>query len=58
MLCECYNESDLEALRGLAENVMVLLEAVRVPLEAVRVYRGNECVEAIGQCPSPHPVSS
>jgi hypothetical protein len=40
MLCECYNESDLEALRGLAENVMLLLEAVRV-------YRVNECVEAV-----------
>jgi hypothetical protein len=29
--------SDLEALIGLAETVMVLLEAARVPLEAVSV---------------------
>ncbi len=40
-------ESDIKALRGLAETGIVLLEAVRVFLEAVRVYGGNKFVEAV-----------
>ncbi len=40
-------ESDLEAIKGLVENVGALLEAVRVLLEAVTVCRGSECVEVV-----------